>query len=122
MHKGYTLCVEIAPNGNGMSLGTHVAIFICIVKGEQDETLEWSFIHQITFYGYRVRYDKSSNMSPYVMETFRAGGDGNLASYDRPRIPINWGCGRPFFIRHNELKEHFLTDDGALLIKCVITD
>ena len=38
---GYKLSLHVAPNGNGEAIGTHISVFINLMKGEFDEELHW---------------------------------------------------------------------------------
>ena len=40
---GYKLTLNIYPNGNGPGTGSHVSVFICLMKGENDQNLPFPF-------------------------------------------------------------------------------
>ena len=42
------MCLEVNPNGWGVGLGTHVAVFTCIMQGLFDEGLKWPFRGDVT--------------------------------------------------------------------------
>ena len=46
--QGYRMCLEVHPNGYGDGLGTHVAIFTCIMRGPFDADLKWPFRGDVT--------------------------------------------------------------------------
>jgi len=46
--RGYKLCVRIDANGYGKQRGTHVSLFICLMRGEYDDELSWPFRGEIT--------------------------------------------------------------------------
>jgi len=46
---GYSMAVNIIPNGDKEGSGTHVSVFAFIKKGEYDRTLHWPFQGKITF-------------------------------------------------------------------------
>ena len=37
------MCLGVFPGGNGEGRGTHVSLFIHIMKGESDSQLKWPF-------------------------------------------------------------------------------
>lgn len=37
------MCLRVDPNGHGDGKGTHVSIFICIMRGAYDVSLKWPF-------------------------------------------------------------------------------
>lgn len=41
--KGYKMCLFIYPNGYGEAEGSHVSVFVSIMKGRNDSKLEWPF-------------------------------------------------------------------------------
>ena len=42
-HNGYKLCINIEPNGNDEGRGTHVSVYACLMKGDNDDSLTWPF-------------------------------------------------------------------------------
>jgi TNF receptor-associated factor 4 len=40
---GYKMCLNVIPNGYGDSEGTHVSCFIYLMRGDNDDSLEWPF-------------------------------------------------------------------------------
>ena len=45
---GYKLCLEIDANGSGSGKGTHVSVFVCLMRGEYDDSLPWPFRADVT--------------------------------------------------------------------------
>ena len=41
--SGYKMCLGVFPGGNGEGRGTHVSLFIHLMKGESDLELKWPF-------------------------------------------------------------------------------
>ena len=46
--EGYKMCLLMWPNGYGSGKNTHVSLFTCFVKGENDKRLKWPFSGHIT--------------------------------------------------------------------------
>jgi len=46
--RGYKLCVRIDANGYKKQRGTHMSVFICLMRGEYDDDLSWPFCGEIT--------------------------------------------------------------------------
>ena len=44
----YKMCLKIYVGGLGAGKNTHVSMFACLLKGEDDDTLEWPFCGDIT--------------------------------------------------------------------------
>ena len=45
---GYRMCVRVYPNGYGDGKGTHVSIFVFMMRGPFDDNLKWPFRGEIT--------------------------------------------------------------------------
>ena len=45
---GYKMCLRVDANGNGKGEGTHVSVFVCLMKGEFDDKLKWPFCGDVT--------------------------------------------------------------------------
>ena len=47
--RGYKMRLNVLANGYGSGKGTHVSIFVQILKGEYDDTLTWPYKGDVTF-------------------------------------------------------------------------
>ena len=47
--EGYKLHFEVYPNGFGDGRGSHVSVFVSIMKGEYDDSLKWPFQGNVMF-------------------------------------------------------------------------
>ena len=45
---GYKLCLNVDANGDGGGEGTHVAVYVYLMRGEFDDQLQWPFRGKIT--------------------------------------------------------------------------
>ena len=46
--QGYKLCIVVYANGFGIGEGSHLSIYACVMKGQQDDHLQWPFTGTIT--------------------------------------------------------------------------
>ena len=46
--EGYKMCLNVEANGYGHGAGTHVSVFLWLMKGEHDDKLKWPFQGDIT--------------------------------------------------------------------------
>ena len=46
--SGYKLYLWVEANGNGDGKGTHVSVYLCLMKGENDDTLTWPIRYKCT--------------------------------------------------------------------------
>ena len=44
----YKMCLKVYCGGNSTGKGTHVSMYACLLKGEDDDSLEWPFCGDIT--------------------------------------------------------------------------
>ena len=44
----YKMCLNVCCGGHGAGKGTHVSMYACLLKGEDDDSLEWPFCGDIT--------------------------------------------------------------------------
>ena len=45
---GYKMCLKVYANGIGKGEGTHVSVFVHLMKGVSDDTLKWPFCGDVT--------------------------------------------------------------------------
>ena len=101
-HKGgYKMCVRVCVNGMGAGKGTHLSVYVYMMRGENDDDLTWPFcgnieiqlLNQIGESGHHVQIvDISESIHPSVAGRVRVG--------DRAAR----GQGYSQFISHLELK------------------
>ena len=96
---GYKLLMEVCPNGFGSGKGTHVSVYVHLMKGEYDEVLTWPFKCDITIQLLNWREDKG-----HVKNTIHFDDSIDIKHRDRvikgDTAPA-WGIGQ--FIRHDDL-------------------
>lgn len=110
--QGYKLLMCVDVYGNGSGKGSHMSIFLSLLKGEFDEYLKWPLCASVTVrlqnqvddeshYEEVIKYNKSTPIltAGRVMEEGQQG---------RP-----WGKGK--FIAHSDLTPKFLKDDSIIL-------
>ncbi len=47
--SGYNITIIVCANGHGMGKGSHLSIFLRVIKGEYDAELNWPFVGKVTF-------------------------------------------------------------------------
>lgn len=89
--QGYKLCLKVYPGGHFTSLGTDLSLYVCIMKGEYDDWLQWPFrgtlpiqvldqVHGKDHVGHSVKFsdDTSGEFSGRVVNGEVSGGWGIL--------------------------------------------
>ncbi|XP_020846235.1 TNF receptor-associated factor 1 isoform X3 [Phascolarctos cinereus] len=111
---GYKLCLRIYLNGDGTGKGTHLSLFIVVMKGEYDALLEWPFRNKVTF----MLLDQ--NNREHVTDSFHP--DPTSGSFQRPQGESNIASGRPMFFPLNKLQspKHAYVKEDTVFLKCVV--
>lgn len=93
---GYRLCCRLYPNGDGSGKGTHVSLFLVLMRGDYDDVLRWPFQQKVTF----LVLDQTQHQKPF-RESFVP--DTSSASFHKPKSHMNVASGSPQFLKHNQL-------------------
>ena len=100
---GYKLCLRVDANGHGNGKGTHVSVYIFLMKGENDYQLQWPFEH-VAMCGI-LNWKRDEN---HVIKTFdfkAAPTKGKQRVTSRERTENGWG--------YNQFVPHSFLFDGA---------
>lgn len=116
---GYKICLAICPNGYPVQK-THLAVFVYLLRGSNDNLLPWPFQHQVVFTLVDQQDDPTqrknveASISPKKMPNFRQS-----AAFAKPRKSSYMntdGFGSKRFISHSDLKKRrYIRDDAILL-------
>ena len=109
---GYKMCARIYLNGDGMGRGTHISVFLVVMRGQYDALLRWPFRQKVTF----MLMDQDN--VEHVIDAFRP--DPNSSSFQRPRRETNIASGRPMFLSLTELNNHAYVRDDTMFIKVIV--
>ena len=96
---GYKMCLEIHPNGDGeyWHKHTHISVFACLVKGDNDDSLTWPFTGKVTFELLNQLEDKNHHKITARFKDCTKIGD--RVSHDG----VGMGGGIGGFISHTDL-------------------
>ena len=106
--QGYKLLLCVDVYGNGTGKGTHMSIFLSLLKGEFDEHLKWPFRAAVTvqLQNQEDDNDHHKEIIKYHENTPNATA-GRVMEEGRQGRP--WGKGK--FIAHSDLVPKYLKDD-----------
>ncbi|KAI5626513.1 TNF receptor-associated factor 5, partial [Silurus asotus] len=111
--SGYKLSARVYPDGDGSARGTHLSLYIMVMRGDFDSLLPWPFHQSVTL----TLLDQSGSRN-HVSCSFTP--DTNTESFCRPTADSNAALGFSRFISHNDLEGSqnavFVRDD-TLFIK-----
>lgn len=106
--QGYKMLLCVDVYGNGTGKGTHMSVFLSLLKGEFDEHLKWPFRASIT-----VRLENQDDEETHYEEVIKYHDStpevtaGRVQEEGRQGRP--WGKGK--FIAHSELYGKYLKDN-----------
>ncbi|CAF0761347.1 unnamed protein product [Rotaria sordida] len=96
---GYKLCVRLYLNGDGTARGTHISIFLVVLRGQYDALLQWPFSYRVSFCLVDQRTMLESGeikQTKHIIESFRP--DTRSISFQRPCSSMNIASGIPKFV------------------------
>lgn len=108
---GYKLCVRLYFNGDGAARGTHLSIFLVILRGEYDALVHWPFSYQVTFCLFDQRTMIQSvgvKQCQHVIGSFRP--DITSISFKRPCSAMNIASGIPQYLPVESLDDSHETN------------
>uniref|UniRef100_A0A673MEW5 TNF receptor-associated factor n=1 Tax=Sinocyclocheilus rhinocerous TaxID=307959 RepID=A0A673MEW5_9TELE len=111
--SGYKLSVRAYLGGENSGRGTHLSLYITIMRGDFDSLLPWPFRQNITL----TLLDQSGSRN-HQSNTFTP--DTNSDSFHRPTSDSNVATGFPRFISHGDLeapRNAVYVRDDTLFIK-----
>ena len=93
---GYNMCLNVFANGNDEGKGTHVSVYLFMMRGENDDNLVWPFQGEVTLTLLNQLEDKNHREDMLLDEYMyisRIVTDGERGT----------GYGIPQFVSHEEL-------------------
>ncbi len=103
--SGYKMVLNVCPYGFSTGYGTHLSVFIHIVKGENDHQLKWPFLETVTITLVDQRLGKHrTNTVPFTRENSSCG-----ARRFNNTLTGALGCAK--FIKFKYLNPNYLKDD-----------
>ena len=109
---GYKLCLRLYMNGDGSGKGTHLSLFLTIMKGEYDSLLQWPFPCRVTM---TLLDQKGKN---HVYDCFKP--DATSSSFWRPQSDMNIASGCPQFAPLTVLRDPKYVAEDAMYFKVTI--
>ena len=102
---GYKVVIAVYPNGRGRALGSHLSVFVNVIRGEFDDHLEWPCSGAVTLEAWKQTacqwtYRRSIPLCPARDEEY-------------VQKPVNFrrnrGMGILEYIQHSELPDFYTT-------------
>ena len=120
---GYKMCCKLYLNGDGSGRGTHVSLYLVLLKGEYDSLLNWPFLHRVKF----ILIAQSNSGTPGSEnenndheDSFT--GDPSSSSFKRPISDMNIASGLPTFCSLEKLMSSHsqLVKEDTMYIKIIV--
>ena len=100
---GYRLCLRAYLYGDGSGKGTHISLFIVLMKSEYDDILSWPFRHHVTLS--LINQNNPLSAEAAIMRKFIPNPESS--SFQKPKGTFNIASGFPEFA-----KLHILNDSS----------
>ena len=97
---GYKMCLGVYANGRQDGRGTHVSMYVNLMRGEYDDQLQWPFRGDITIELLNQRHDEG-HLKRTVPFDDRAGDEYAARVVGQERTTRGWGYHK--LIAHSEL-------------------
>ena len=110
---GYRMCIRAYLNGDGIGKGSHVSVFLVLMKSEHDSLLNWPFKQSVRF-----TLINQVNSSASISEAFVP--DLQSPSFQRPDAEMNIASGFPKFARQSILQDDAFIKGNVIFIKAKV--
>ena len=115
-YHGYKMCVRVNLNGVESGHGTHLSVFVHLMRGDYDDMLEWPFTGKIT-----LTIVDQSESKQHLSETLE--GNGNIAAFHRPATARNHkGFGYMEFAPLSVVENSAFTKNDIMILKCEVEE
>ena len=89
--RGYRMCFNVYPAGNGTGKGTHVSMFGCLMKGDYDDELNWPFTADVVVDILNWRGDNNHHRVVLIPFNEVSPDDARARVYDDNKVAIGYG-------------------------------
>lgn len=113
--NGYKLRAKIYPCGDGEGLGTHVSLFIQVMKGKDDDHVTWPMQKKVTFEVLNEEHAPFQGCSDSFIT------NPGCASFQKPKSEQNIAAGCPVFLPMADVHD-LLHEDKCLYIRIKVED
>ena len=110
---GYKFCLRLYLHGDGMGRGTHLSLFLVIMKSEYDDIQQWPFQQKIKF----KLINQDDRSKDHVEQMFPSK---DSSSFQKPKKDMNIASGCPLFIPLDRLQPEGFLKNGNLFVEVKI--
>ena len=113
---GYRMCLRLYLDGDGQGKGSHVSLFLVIMKSDYDDLLSWPFKQKVTLY--LLNQQDPYNTRAHIAQAFRP--TETSTSFQKPKGPFNTASGFPRFAPIAKLYDRSYVQDDCMYFKVKI--
>ena len=111
--NGYKMVIQAFLNGEGSGYGSHLSVYLILLKGEHDPLLKWPFDYRVAL----ILVDQMSG--EHIIQNFKPPSSANPDLMPTNDRNICNGC--PKFAPNSVLdEERFVNSEGVMYIKCIV--
>jgi TNF receptor-associated factor 4 len=96
--EGYKMCISVLANGHDSGKGTHISVYACLMRGENDDYLPWPFTGTVTVELLNQLEDKN-HYCAYT--SFPSDNKACQRVMNKERSNFGWGIAD--YISHSDL-------------------
>ena len=101
LDQRYQMCLRIVPSGAGTGAGTHLSVFLHIMKGEYDHELLWPFLGEITVQLVNQKENRGHHKATISFDESAAASGVSNPTYEKIS---SMGRGYHCFLSHAEVE------------------
>ena len=117
--KKYKLIVDVCPNGYGSGKGTHVSVYVSLMKGEHDEDLDWPFNGDVVISLINWGEDKNHLRKTFSFSDGLTVSTTNRVTGNKILAAEVWGFHK--FIAHSNLHSKYARNNCLLIkVECAV--
>ena len=110
---GYRVCLRAYLNGDGSGRGTHVSLYVVIMKSEYDDLLSWPFAY--TVHLSLINQVEPLNKSRSVYRQFTPSASSS--SFQKPQDTFNIASGFPEFAPVSVLNDPLYSKNDTMYFR-----
>ena len=108
---GYKMCLRVHCDGKGTGRGTHVSLFVHLMRGEFDDRLKWPFWGDVTVQLLNQEGSRGHCTKTISFDGRAPVGVGCRVSECMVGVASGSGLGFPKFVSHDDLRPKLLKED-----------
>lgn len=110
---GYRLCLRCYLYGDGVGKGTHISLFIVIMRSEYDDLLAWPFAHRVAL----SLINQNHPLSPEKAITHKFIPNAESSSFQKPKDTFNIASGFPEFAPLSTLSNESFVKNDTMFVR-----